>query len=130
MSKSYGADVKGLAEITRNLGLFGAGAKRAMAKALYVEAERIMAESAPLVPVDFGVLKASGHVQPPEMSGERVSVTMGYGGPAEAYALVQHEDLTFRHTVGQAKYLEQPFLKAIPGLPDRLAKTISAEAMK
>lgn len=36
---------------------------------------------------------------------KRVVVAVGY---ATAYALVQHERLDFSHTVGQAKYLEEP----------------------
>ena len=95
---------------------------RRLAGALYREAESIMTRSkADFVPVDTGVLKASGHVQPPEITRGRVSVTLGYGGAASAYALVQHERTDFHHTVGQAKYLEQPVLEAAAGLGQRVA---------
>lgn len=67
------------------------------------------------VPVDKGPLRASGHVVGPDRKGE---VVLGFGGPAGAgnldgdtnsedvgYAVVQHEDLTLRHEVGEARYL-------------------------
>lgn len=53
-----------------------------------------------------GTLRASGTVHEPERHGRQVSVTLSYGGAAEAYAEVQHERMDFHHTTGQAKYLE------------------------
>jgi len=48
----------------------------------------------------------------PERRGSGVSVTLGYGGAAAAYARRQHEDLTFAHKEGQeAKFLERPLLE-------------------
>jgi len=100
----------------------GDQAKPVAARALFEEAEAIMAESKEhFVPVDLAVLKASGHVQVPEIEGDQVSVTMGYGGAAKDYAIVQHERLDYHHTVGGAKYLERPLLAAARGLAGRLA---------
>lgn len=81
--------------------------------ALYAEAETgIMNPSkSRYVPVDTGTLRASGMVEAPEISKDAVSVTMGYGGAASAYALRQHEDLSYHHTVGGPKYLETPLLE-------------------
>ena len=98
---------------------------KAAAAAAYQEATNIMAEAKPLCPVDNGFLKASGHVRMPEIDGARVTVTMGFGGVAEAYALVQHENLDFHHNVGQAKFLEQPFAAAKSGLAGRMAETMT-----
>jgi len=101
---------------------FGGQALPTAAAALYQEAEEIIGDSKEhYVPVDLAVLKASGHVQPPEISGNTVSVTMGYGGAAKDYAIVQHERLDYHHTVGGAKYLERPLLAAARGLAGRLA---------
>ena len=36
-----------------------------------------------------------------------VSAVVGFGGPATRYALVQHERTDYKHTVGEAKYLEK-----------------------
>ena len=91
-----------------------------LARALHVEAERIMTSAKRLAPVDKGTLRASGHVEDPIRFGKFVTVTLGFGGAASAYALVQHERLDYRHTVGQAKYLEQPMREAEGGLAARL----------
>ena len=94
---------------------------RMVGGALYREGERIMTVSKTLVPVDTGVLRASGHVKQPEYGSGRVTVVLGYGGAAAAYARVQHERTDFHHTVGQAKYLEQPVLEAAAGFANRIA---------
>ncbi len=95
-----------------------------IARGLFIEGERIMSDSKKQVPVDTGALRSTGHVQPPDFSGPSVSVTLGYGGPAAGYAIVVHEDLQARHTVGNALYLERPFLDALPGAQRRLGVTI------
>jgi len=91
------------------------------ARHLYQEGEGVMADSKTnYVPVDEGTLKTSGHVQLPKVGNGKIEVVLGYGGAAKAYALTQHENMTFHHTVGQAKYLSIPFKKALSGLKDRL----------
>lgn len=57
------------------------------------------------VPVDEGALRASGRVTGPEVRGSRAVVTLAFGGSAAPYALRQHEELQYRHTVGEARYL-------------------------
>lgn len=100
-------------------------AVRALAEGLYTEANLIMTRSkADFVPVDLGTLRGSGHVQDPETDRTKVTVTMGYGGAASAYALVQHERTDYHHTVGQAKYLEQPVLEAAGGLGNRIGRRV------
>lgn len=94
-------------EFQRELARKGAKMQAAAASALYTEAESIMSDSRPLVPWETGTLKGSGFVNRPEGSGTSVSVTLGFGGSASAYALVQHEREDFNHPRGgQAKYLE------------------------
>jgi hypothetical protein len=53
------------------------------------------------VPVDKGILRASGRVEGP-MDDE---VHLSYGGAAAPYALVQHEDTSLHHNIGEARYL-------------------------
>jgi hypothetical protein len=48
-------------------------------------------------------------------------VEMGYGGPATPYALRQHEELDYYHTVGKAKYLEDPFRRHAARLDSDMA---------
>ena len=113
-----------------------ADAPKAMARALFTEANLIMGEAKKQTPVDSGNLRASGHVQPPVETPGKVSVTLGFGGPAGGggantadvgYAVLVHEDLQAKHKVGNAKYLERPMLAAAKGLEGRLAKRMRKE---
>lgn len=102
-------EVKGVQETIVNLQKTGLDLVTAAKVGLYRVGQQIMADSkSRYVPVDTGVLRASGYVEPPTQSGNVVTVTLGYGGAAQAYATIQHEDLSLHHTVGQAKYLEIP----------------------
>lgn len=120
----------GSAEITRNLKLLGLGADPAVSFALRNFAENIMASSKLEVPVDEGVLRASGHVEPPRRTGSTVTVLLGYGGPAAPYALEQHENLRFRHKVGKAKYLENPFNAWAPLAEERIAADLQRKLLR
>lgn len=96
-----------------------------MGGALREEGEDIMSTSKPLVPVDLGVLRASGFVDGPiKIAPKKMRVTLGYGGAASAYALIQHERTDYHHTSGQAKYLEQPMRSAERGMGQRLKRRI------
>lgn len=77
-----------------------------VAKALFAEAQIEMTESKRRVPVDTGVLRASGTVHPPDREGTKISVILSYGGAAETYAREVHENLEAFHKIGQAKYLQ------------------------
>lgn len=95
-------------------------------QALYREGERIMTRSKEeFVPVDTGVLKASGTVHPPRYTPSvGWDVMLSYGGAAEAYAIVQHETPWFYHPVGQWKYLEAPLLEHASVIRESLAETL------
>lgn len=82
-----------------------------------------MKKSAPLVPVDKGILRGSGYVTDPEISPRRTVVSMGY---ATDYAAAVHERLDAQHTVGQAKYLEQPLLEDLPKYPEAIVRTAAS----
>jgi hypothetical protein len=97
----------------------------ALMAALYQEAEDIMTVAKQdYVPVDTGALRASGFVEPPVGSGENASITLGFGSDAVGYAVLVHEDLTKRHKVGQAKYLEIPLRAAAQGMEAVLAQRV------
>lgn len=102
----------------------GADLAHEMAGALYREGERIMNASKTEVPVDQGILRSTGHVSLPRVTDGAVVVEIGYGGPAAPYALRQHEELGYRHTVGKAKYLEDPFRRAVLTMDRRMAADI------
>jgi hypothetical protein len=117
-------DLHDVDAVVAKLADLGPQAREQAAGALFEIAEEIIAQSQLLVPVDLGTLKNSKFVEPPHHTTHDISVTMGYGGQAKDYAIVQHERLDFHHTVGQAKYLETPFVEARRVVLTRLASKI------
>jgi hypothetical protein len=110
------------------LARFPGNAVRALARFLYAESLAVMARAQQLVPVATGALRASGSVARPEVSGTRVRVVMGFGGPSAPYARRVHEDLGLRHPAGgQAKFLEQPALERLAQILERLKAFLSME---
>jgi hypothetical protein len=117
-------DLKGTADVQGKIAAALLTMRDKAEAALSQVAEQEMTESKKRVPVDTGTLRDSGHVQQPERDAEGISVTMGYGGAAEDYAIVQHENLEFHHKVGQAKFLESVLQESAPYLLERIAKRI------
>ncbi len=116
--------ITGVHELLTNVERIAADLRERIAGAMVAEAETIMAEAKGLTPVDTGALRASGHVNPPDVTGDSVTVTMGFGGPAIDYAIFVHENLEAHHPVGQAKYLEQPLMASAKDLPARIAARV------
>lgn len=84
--------IEGIDNVIENLARFGAFARKQLGAALYRQAEKIMADSKNnYVPVDLGMLKASGYVEFPKDDGKTITVTLGYGGAASNYAVYVHE---------------------------------------
>lgn len=96
----------------------------AQVRALYQEAQVEMTESKKRVPVDTGTLRSSGHVVKPATVGNRTTVDLVYGGAAEEYAIIVHEDLDAFHKVGQAKYLESVLMESAPHMTKRIAARV------
>lgn len=133
--QAVGLRLRGTVELRRALRDLGRRAPSAVGAELLIEGETIMTAAKKQTPVNFGILRSSGHVQGPDISGQQVTVTLGFGGPAGignhggqsnkirvGYAVVVHENLRTRHTVGNAKYLERPVLEAESGLEGRVAR--------
>lgn len=108
-------------------------------KILYRIGEQIMTEAKRQTPVDTGNLRASGHVTQPQWVNTWCHVTLGFGGPAGAgagqtkpvgYAVFVHENLTARHPVGNAKYLERPMLAWASKLEAKIAADLRAELVR
>ena len=112
-------EIKGLAEANLKVQELIASDIKAGVMALREFAETEMTEAKRRTPVDTGVLRASGFVSPVEDG-----VRLAYGGAASDYAIYVHENLDANHPVGEAKYLERPVLEALPGLAERVAKTM------
>lgn len=100
----------GAPELARTLATAGPQGVRALKQALNEEGQIAFRNSQRLVPVDTGTLRRSGILLLAREKGSAmIEVVMGYGGAASAYALRQHENLSYRHKQGQqAKYLEEP----------------------
>jgi hypothetical protein len=114
--------ITGIPKLKAKFVKIGANFDFEMGRALYQEGWFIMGESkAKFVPVDRGPLRASGHVLPPQKDQGGIVVIMGYGGPAVKYAIIQHERLTYKHRVGQAKYLERPALARAAVMDKKIA---------
>lgn len=103
-------------DIEKVVGAAVTGAPRGAGLAM----EHIRGVAAPLTPEDTGHLVGTADVK---VEGDEASIT--FDGP---YARRQHEELTWRHEKGQAKYLEQPMHTERDTALGIVAKTIR-EAM-
>lgn len=127
--------VLGLEEAMRNMSSLAAAVPKEFAAGLYQEAELIMTDSKLQIPVDTGAARSSGFVNPPEISLGGISVTLGYGGVAaqtnpktgvltSTYLEPLHEDMSATHTVGKAKFLEDPVKAHAKTLEANLTKRV------
>lgn len=106
-------------------------------RGLYQAGTMVMEASQPFVPVEYGTLKRSGHVEEPVEDGDRLVVTVGYGygtevGPdgqtADQYAVYVHEIARYQHAPPTMyKYLEVPARAFEPQLPVVLGEAIRGE---
>jgi hypothetical protein len=125
MSREF--EVQGLDNLVRVMIQGGKKAPMMLGRALYEEASEIFHKSQNIVPIDTGVLRSSGQVHPPHYSSQEIVVEITYGGAAKDYALIQHENESYKHASGkQARYLSDPVEDAIPSLDRNLADRIEA----
>lgn len=93
---------------TKRLAELEGEGERAVAAGLRVLGEKIRGDSILQTPVDTGNLRASHYVE--SADGVRGPIVeIGVGGPSQPYAVRQHEDMSLRHPVGNAKFLENAF---------------------
>ena len=115
-------------ETVRAIDRWGLRLVDALPPALFRRGEAVMKRAKDLTPVDTGTLRNSGTVNQPEIEGNQVSVTIGFGGAAAPYAVFVHEDMTKRHPVGQAKFLEEPLREEERDFDRNLAADIRLHA--
>ena len=114
-------DLMGDKELVNALKSGKESSPKAVAQAIWEEANTIFAKSQILVPVDTGVLRGSGGVSAPQMGNQGYFVDIFYGGPAAPYALFVHEIIgNYHNPPTQAKYLEQPLMESMNGLQERI----------
>lgn len=100
--------IRGLDLVRRRLGLAKEALTEGVAAGMYAVGENIRGNSMERAPVDKGVLRSSHYVTKPEIHGDTIGVVIGCGGgPAEPYAIIQHERLDLKHPEGEAKFLEK-----------------------
>lgn len=114
--------VTGLPQMLAKMASLPGQIDQAGAKALELELDTPRVDSLDLVPVESGLLASTAQVYPAQIRPGLVVAAIGYGeGGAEAYALLQHENMVFNHAPGrQAKYLEQPLLAWTRGAATRI----------
>ena len=125
MAKTYTFTLEGDVELQAVLRAAQLEAPKAVAQAIYEEAQVIFAKSQVLVPVDTSALRGSGDVSAIQGSGQGVYVDIFYGGPAAPYALYVHEIIgNYHKPPTQAKYLEQPFMQSLAEIQNNISRRI------
>ena len=125
MAKTYTFTLEGDVELQAVLRSAQLNAPKAVAQAIYEEAQVIFAKSQILVPVDTSALRGSGDVSAIQGSGQGMYVDIFYGGPAAPYALYVHEIIGNYHKAPtQAKYLEQPFMESLAQIQNNISRRI------
>lgn len=104
MSGGLRMRVVGAEQLAAKLRRAGELAQKAAAAGAYNVGLSVLRKAVRNAPKKYGVLRGSGYVTRPDGRGQ---VTVGFGGPAKAYAWVQHENLSFKHTEGGPKYLSR-----------------------
>ena len=138
-----GMQLLGAPELASVLASLGERTPTVFALALNKIANDMMKDAKKRTPVDTGALRASGHVQRPVIDRTMVSVTLGFGGDQsiggttrqgkripQNYAVYVHEDLTKRHPVGEAKFLENAMLAKAPTMEQQLASILRDEVAR
>lgn len=119
-----GLKITGTGELQRALAKAGPLALGALTQAAVKEQQETITDAQAQTPVETGALRASGTVDPPQVSGTSVTVKAGFGGAASGYAIYVHEIMDNHHPVGNAKFLERPFLARAPQVTTELAKSV------
>jgi hypothetical protein len=104
-------------------------------QALYAWSQGVILLARQRAPYEEGHLERSGYAAEPDMSSAVPSVTVGFGGKAEEYAAIQHDDTSLNHPgqraialgvtkVGQALFLNSAIDDQLPKLTDTLSRYI------
>ena len=94
---------------------------------IHEEIMTVAKERCPVAPVRGGTLRSSGRVLPAYIEKGQIISRGGFGGAAEAYAVVQHERLDYKHTTGQAKFYESAMLERSSDLGVKLVEATKAQ---
>jgi hypothetical protein len=115
-----GVKVTGALEAASDLMSLAKKSPTAMERAFFKFGNTEMTEAKRLTPVEFGDLRDSGEVSPPEWEGDNLTMELSFGGSASEYAMAVHEDMEAHHDQGEAKFLEKPLNASEPYMDQRV----------
>lgn len=136
-------DLSGLDEMLDEIERFGTEGLVAARDAMAEAAQKIKAKAIPLIPDDpetQGLLAQTARVYASRTKslkpGAKIYAGVVVGGTKLqkvlgkrkyiAWPLIQHEDLTLKHTKGEAKFLEKPGNEIAPSIPGEIQKKLDA----
>ena len=118
-------EFKGLGQTTERIREIGEEVEKQSARILNEVGQPRVAKMKARVPVKDGHLRASIRLSPAKRTRQGVEVYWQAGGTTTAYALRQHEDLTYKHTVGEALYIRSVVYGDAKQMRDELAKAFN-----
>lgn len=107
-----------ITEVRDGLRALARASLAATLEGMLIEAQKIEAAAAEQVPVDTGRLRSTHSVT---ADPSRTGWVIGFGTD---YAIYVHEDMEARHPVGNAKFLERPFVSALSGMLERVTSHV------
>lgn len=130
MVSSVRVTVSGSDEVRAALGKLGKAGAVVAKDVIKAVTTEMVAMAKPMTPDDpetQGELRETVRIVTPTASRTGKATGGIQAGPTalgkrrySANALVQHEDLTLKHTSGGAKYLERPFMAKVTSIPDKI----------
>lgn len=106
--------IKGLPQFRKALGRYPQISKPIFNKAIERGIKEIEVQTVPRTPIDTGALRRS-ITQSKTFSNLRGEIQPGKSGKPRDYAVIQHENMGFKHPRGgEAKYLEKGVNAAVP----------------
>ena len=111
--------VKGLSNLQKQIADIPNKTLKGIEKAMGI----IYDASQPLVPVDTGALKRSGVIESVN-NGMKIKYHSENPKNNYNYAVIQHENMSFNHRVGQAKYLEDAIKNNLDEIEDAIVKEV------
>jgi hypothetical protein len=118
-------ELQGLNDVEKAIRGIGEKVERDTAKILNEVGQPRVLKMKERTPVDDGHLKGSVRLSPAKRTTQGAEVYWQAGGTTTAYALVQHEDMSLKHTVGQAKYIISVVYEDEAAMRNEIAKKFS-----
>ena len=112
--------------IYRGLPVIVGIATKAMAQGVQDAANDLAREAQIHAPLDEGTLKGSIKATKVRLNGTIATAKVQTSGESSDYAAVQHEHTEFKHTDGQAKYIEGPLIANASRYKDYISAKVRA----